>query len=146
MKPCSLARDLLLPARSQLREIIEQAKVAAEGAVKHATVIAERIGSQDPSVHESNTSGCLPRWPRSSSRHCSMRLTSTSAGSVGCPEIVEAPKSGYASRASGAWAGNSWALTRGRGPAMADPVFIRADPIQGEPVNQTGFQPLPESD
>lgn len=45
-----------------------------------------------------------------------------------------------------AWAGNSWALTRGRGPAMADPVFIRADPIQGEPVNQTGFQPLPGSD
>ena len=48
-----------------------------------------------------------------------------------CPEIVEAPKSGYASRDSGAWAGNSWALTRGRGPVMADPVFIRADPIQG---------------
>lgn len=40
----------------------------------------------------------------------------------------------------------SWALTRGRGSAMADPVLIRADPIQGEPVNQTGFQPLPESD
>jgi hypothetical protein len=42
MKPGSLARDLLLPARSQLREIIEQAKVAAEGAVNHATLIAER--------------------------------------------------------------------------------------------------------
>ena len=26
----------------------------------------------------------------------------------GCPEIVEAPKSGYASIDSGAWAGNSW--------------------------------------
>ena len=146
MKPCSLARDLLLPARSQLREIIEQAKVAAEGAVNHATVIAERTGSQDPSVHESNTSGCLPRWPRSSSRHCSMRLTSTSAGSGGCPEIVEAPESGYASRDSGAWAGNSWALTT-RAVAQPWPIQCSSEPTPfREPVNQTGFQPLPESD
>ena len=40
---------------------------------------------------------------------------------MGCPEIVEAPKSGYASRDSGAWAGNSWALTR----AVAQPWPIQ---------------------
>jgi DivIVA domain-containing protein len=44
------ARDLLLTARSQQHDIMEQAKVAANGAVSRATAIAERDGSQDPSV------------------------------------------------------------------------------------------------
>jgi vacuolar-type H+-ATPase subunit H len=46
------ARDLLLTARSQQRDIMEQAKVAANGAVSRATAIAERAGSQDPSVRD----------------------------------------------------------------------------------------------
>jgi hypothetical protein len=80
------ARDLVLTARSQQRDVMEQAKVAANGAVSRATAIAERAGSQDPSVATSNTSGCSPRWPTCSSRPCSMHSTSTSAGSVSCPE------------------------------------------------------------
>ena len=40
------ARDLLLTARSQQRDVMEQAKVAATGAVNRATAIAER-GSKD---------------------------------------------------------------------------------------------------
>ena len=46
------ARDLLLTARSQQRDIMEQAKVAANGAVSRATAIAERAGSQDPSLRD----------------------------------------------------------------------------------------------
>ena len=46
------ARDLLLTARSQQRDIMEQAKVAANGAVSRATAIAERVGSQDPSLQD----------------------------------------------------------------------------------------------
>jgi len=46
------ARDLLLTARSQQRDIMEQAKVAANGAVSRATAIAERAGSQDPSLQD----------------------------------------------------------------------------------------------
>jgi cell division septum initiation protein DivIVA len=46
------ARDLLLTARSQQRDIMEQAKVAANGAVGRATAIAERAGSQDPSLRD----------------------------------------------------------------------------------------------
>jgi DivIVA domain-containing protein len=46
------ARDLLLTARSQQRDIMEQAKVAADGAVSRATAIAERGGSEDPSVRD----------------------------------------------------------------------------------------------
>jgi DivIVA domain-containing protein len=46
------ARDLLLTARSQQRDIMEQAKVAASGAVGRATAIAQRAGSQDPSVRD----------------------------------------------------------------------------------------------
>jgi cell division initiation protein len=46
------ARDLLLTARSQQRDLMEQAKVAADGAVGRATAIAERAGSQDPSLRD----------------------------------------------------------------------------------------------
>jgi DivIVA domain-containing protein len=46
------ARDLLLTARSQQRDLMEQAKVAADGAVSRATAIAERAGSQDPSLRD----------------------------------------------------------------------------------------------
>jgi DivIVA domain-containing protein len=46
------ARDLLLTARSQQRDIMDQAKVAANGAVSRATAIAERAGSQDPSLRD----------------------------------------------------------------------------------------------
>ena len=46
------ARDLLLTARSQQRDVMEEAKVAAKGAVSRATAIAERAGSQDPSVQD----------------------------------------------------------------------------------------------
>ena len=46
------ARDLLLTARSQQRDIMEQAKEAANGAVSRATAIAERAGSQDPSLRD----------------------------------------------------------------------------------------------
>jgi DivIVA domain-containing protein len=46
------ARDLLLTARSQQRDVMEQAKVAAQGAVNRATTIAERAGSEDPSVRD----------------------------------------------------------------------------------------------
>jgi DivIVA domain-containing protein len=46
------ARDLLLTARSQQRDIMEQAKVAASGAVSRATAIAERGGGQDASVRD----------------------------------------------------------------------------------------------
>jgi DivIVA domain-containing protein len=43
------ARDLLLTARSQQRDVMEQAKVAATGAVNRATAIAERGSSNDES-------------------------------------------------------------------------------------------------
>jgi DivIVA domain-containing protein len=46
------ARDLLLTARSQQRDVMEQAKTAAKGAVNRATAIAERAGSEDPSVRD----------------------------------------------------------------------------------------------
>ena len=46
------ARDLLLTARSQQRDVMEQAKTAATGAVSRATAIAERAGSEDPSVRD----------------------------------------------------------------------------------------------
>jgi DivIVA domain-containing protein len=46
------ARDLLLTARSQQRDVMEQAKTAAKGAVSRATAIAERAGSEDPSVRD----------------------------------------------------------------------------------------------
>ena len=46
------ARDLLLTARSQQHDIMEQARVAANGAVSRATAIAERAGSQDPSLRD----------------------------------------------------------------------------------------------
>ena len=46
------ARDLLSTARSQQRDIMEQAKVAANGAVSRATAIAESAGSQDPSLQD----------------------------------------------------------------------------------------------
>jgi cell division initiation protein len=46
------ARDLLLTARSQQRDIMEQTKVAANGAVSRATAIAERAGGQDPSLQD----------------------------------------------------------------------------------------------
>ena len=44
--------ELLLTARSQQRDIMEQAKVAAKGAVGRATAIAERGSSEDPSVRD----------------------------------------------------------------------------------------------
>lgn len=43
------ARDLLLTARSQQRDVMEQAKVAATGAVNRATAIAERGSNDDES-------------------------------------------------------------------------------------------------
>jgi DivIVA domain-containing protein len=43
------ARDLLLTARSQQRDVMEQAKVAATGAVNRATAIAERGRTDDES-------------------------------------------------------------------------------------------------
>ena len=46
------ARALLLEARTQQRAIIEQAKVTAQGTINHATAIAERAGSEGPSVHD----------------------------------------------------------------------------------------------
>lgn len=46
------ARDLLLTARSQQRDVMEQAKDAAKGAVTRATTLAERAGSEDPSVRD----------------------------------------------------------------------------------------------
>jgi cell division initiation protein len=46
------ARDLLLTARSQQRDVMEQAKTAAKGAVNRATAIAERAGSEDASVRD----------------------------------------------------------------------------------------------
>ena len=46
------ARDLLLTARFQQRDIMEQAKMAANGAVSRATMIAERPGSQDTSLRD----------------------------------------------------------------------------------------------
>jgi hypothetical protein len=46
------ARDLLLTARSQQRDVMEQAKVAAKGAVTRATTIAEQAGSEEASVRD----------------------------------------------------------------------------------------------
>jgi DivIVA domain-containing protein len=46
------SRDLLLTARSQQRDIMEQARDTAKGAVTRATATAERVGSEDPSVHD----------------------------------------------------------------------------------------------
>jgi hypothetical protein len=43
---------LLLTARSQQRDVMEQAKVAAKGAVTGATAIAERAGGEDASVKD----------------------------------------------------------------------------------------------
>ena len=46
------SRDLLLTARSQQRDIMEQARDTAKGAVARATATAERVGVEDPSVHD----------------------------------------------------------------------------------------------
>ena len=46
------ARDLLLTARSQQRDVKEQAKMAAKGAVTRATSIAENTSNEDASVRD----------------------------------------------------------------------------------------------
>ena len=46
------ARDLLLTARSQQRDVMEQAKMAAKGAVTRATTIAENTSNEDASVRD----------------------------------------------------------------------------------------------
>ena len=46
------ARDLLLTARSQQRDVMEQASTAAQGAVARATATTERASSDDPSFQD----------------------------------------------------------------------------------------------
>jgi hypothetical protein len=48
----AMIRTGTLPRWSQQRDIMEQAKVAARGAVGRAAAVAERAGSQDPSVRD----------------------------------------------------------------------------------------------
>jgi hypothetical protein len=62
MKPCSLARDLLLTAGSQLRDIMEKAKWPRR------LVSITPQSSPSALAVRSNTFGCSPRWLRSSSR------------------------------------------------------------------------------
>ena len=76
------ARDLLLTARSQQRDIMEQAKGGRNSAVSRATAIAERAGSQDPSLQDVEYVRMFAKVAQvCSSGPCSMHSTSTSTGS-----------------------------------------------------------------
>jgi hypothetical protein len=81
----------LKTARSQQRDIMEQAKVAANGAVGRATAIAERGGSQDPSIRDVEYVRMFAKVAQCSSRPCSMHSTSMSTGSVCCQVSLRLP-------------------------------------------------------
>jgi hypothetical protein len=46
------ARDLLLTARAEQRNMMEQAQVTAQGTIARATANAERARTEDPSAHD----------------------------------------------------------------------------------------------
>jgi hypothetical protein len=88
------ARDLLLTARSQQRDIMEQAKVAANGAVSRATAIAERAGSQDPSLQDVEYVRMFAKVAQVQFRAVLDALNEHVNRLDELPGIAEAPKSG----------------------------------------------------